>query len=192
MSQVELDDRTEIARLLNRGGVSSAPLARLCAVSIFDDEEYENYDVDLVSPRQRLRIAAVLEAAGFRHTSGRVLAAPEDGAPVVFPKPAILGSDPSRPAEELLARGGAVVLVTPTQALLLYLHRFGRQGTEALADELTSLVWEQPANLDKVGEWARAAGLGAAFSALRRRLDDAQAEGVELRRQRRFRSRLPR
>ena len=192
MSNPDLEYRTEIARVLNRGGVSAAPLRRLALLSIFDDDEYENYDFDLVPPRRRLRIASLLTAAGFRQISGRRLAAPDGGAPVVFPKPGILGSDPSRPAEELLSRGDAVILVTPTQALLLYLHRFGRQSAGALADELAGLVWEQPANLDKVGEWSRAAGLGRAFSRLRGDLNRAQAEGIELRRRRRFRSRLPR
>ncbi len=192
MSAADQEYRTGIARRLNRGDLSAAPLRRLSAVSIFDDEEYENYDLDLISPLRRLKIAALLTGAGFRQTSGRRFAAPEGGAPVVFPKPGILGSDPSRPADELLERGGTVVLVTPTQALLLYLHRFGHPSAETLAEELTELVWEQPANLDKVEDWARAGGTGSTFSRLRRRLEDAQAEGVDLRRRRQFKSRLPR
>ena len=182
MTDSDLDHRTSIARILNRGGVSAAPLSRLSLISIFDDEEYENYDFDLVSPRRRLRLAAVLTDAGFRQTSGRVFEAPEGGDPVVFPKPGILGTDPSRPVLDLLAGGGAIVLVTPTQALLLVLHRLGDQPPSELADELNALVWEQPANLDKVEEWARAAGLGRTFLELRPALERAQSEGVELRR----------
>ncbi len=186
-----LEYRVEIARALNRGGVSAAPLARLALVSIFDDDEYENYDIDFVSPRRRLRIAKLLKGAGFRQTSGSSFAAPKGDDPIVLPKPGILGTDPSRPAGELLARGGAVVLVTPTQALLLYLHRFGDRLPEH-AEELRNLVWEQPANLEKVRDWARAAGKDHIFARLRGKLEEAQAEGIELRRARRFRSRLPR
>ena len=187
-----LEARIEIARALNRAGLSAAPLRRLALVSIFDDDEYENYDLDLISPRRRLRIAATLAAAGFRQTSGRVFEAPRGGDPVAFPKPGILGSDPSRPAGELLARGDAITLVTPTQALLLYLHRFGGEDAASLSGELSALVWEQPANLDKVRDWARAAGRGRVFARLRGALDESQAEGIELRRAKRFRSRLPR
>ena len=43
--------------------------------------------------------------------------------------------------------------MTPTQALLLYLHRFGNDGAPALEDELRRLVWEQPANLDRRETW---------------------------------------
>ena len=187
----QLDYRIAVARLLNGGGVSAAPLRRLSVLSIFDDEEYENYDVDLISPRRRLRIASVLTQAGYRQASGRVFQGSE-GAPIVFPKPGVLGSDPSRPAAELLSRGAAVALVTPTQALLLYLHQFGDEDAEKLWEELTALVWEQPANLDKVSDWARAAGRQRVFLQLRDDLEAAQAEGVELRRRHRFRSRLPR
>ena len=192
MSGIELEYRTEIARLLNRGGVSAAPLRQLAAISIFDDEEYENYDFDLVSPRQRSSIAAVLKEAGFRQVSGRTLLAPNGGKPIVFPKPGILGTDPSRPADVLLSQNHSVVLVTPTQALLLYLHHFGREDASGLREELNALVWEQPANLDKVREWARPAGLGRAFLTLRSELEGAQAEGIDLRRRHLFRSRLPR
>lgn len=185
-----MEPRIEIARLLNRGGVSAAPLGRLAAISIFDDEEYENYDFDLVPPSQRLRIAAILTAAGFRQRSGRTFVDPDGGDPVVFPKPGILGSDPSRPAADLLSAGRTTVLVTPTQAILLYLHH-DPELAPPLADELTRLVWEQPANLDKIQEWARAAGRDRAFRRLRGALEDAQAEGVDLRKRRLFRSRLP-
>ncbi len=187
-----LEYRIEVARTLNRGGVSAAPMRRLALLSIFDDDEYENYDFDLVSPRRRLRIAALLRDAGFKQKTGSLFTTPNGGDSVVIPKPGILGTDPSRPASELLARAGRVVLVTPTQALLLYVHKFGEDLKSSIADELVDLVWEQPANLDKVQDWAQAAGHGQAFSRLRGGLNKAQAEGIELRRLRRFRSRLPR
>lgn len=192
MTETELEYRTGVARLLNRGGVSAAPLRQLAVISIFDDEEYENYDVDFVSPRRRSSIAAVLTGAGFRQISGRTFLAPGGGEPIIFPKPGILGTDPSRPADVLLSQNHSVVLVTPTQALLLYLHHFGHEDASALAGELNALVWEQPANLDKVREWARAAGLGRAFLTLRSELARAQAQGIDLRRRHLFRSRLPR
>lgn len=186
----ELAARTEVARVLNRAGISAAPLARLDAISIFDDEEYENYDVDMVSPRRRRRIAAALGEAGFRHRSGRRFEAPEGEPPLLFPKPGILGTDPSGPPGALLDAGDATVLLTPTQALLLYLLRLGDEPA-ALVEELSALVWEQPANLDKVRQWARAAGREGAFAAIRGALEQAQAEGIALRRRREFRSRLP-
>lgn len=184
--------RTEITRHLNRGGVSAAPMLRLPLISIFDDEEYENYDFDLISTRRRWRIARLLKAAGFRQTSGRILTPEDGGEPVIYPKPGGLGTDPSRPANDLLGRGGGIVMVTPTQALLLYLHHFGRpHGAAALQEELATLVWEQPANFEKVAQWARPAGLQGVFKELRGALEGPQAEGIALRKRRRFESRLP-
>ncbi|MEM7355903.1 MAG: hypothetical protein AAF657_34120 [Acidobacteriota bacterium] len=192
MQEPALEQRIEVARRLNRGGVSAAPLSRLPLLSIFDDDEYENYDFDVVSPRRRLRIGKILTADGFRQASGSRIESPNGGAPILFPKPGILGSDPSRPAADLLARGGGIIVVTPTQALLLYLHRFGPETASTDEPELTRLVWEQPANLDKVHEWARAAGHEVPFSKLRPALTEAQAEGIDLRRRQIFRSQLPR
>lgn len=183
--------RIETARHLNRGGVSAAPLSRLPILSIFDDEEYENYDLDAIPPTQRLRLIKILEGAGFRHASGRVLKAPDGGAQLEFPKPSGLGSDPSRPAADLVARGDRVVLVTPTQAILLHLHRWSEADEASVVEELASLVWEQPANLDKIYDWARAAQCEKPFLRMRPQLETAQAEGVSLRKRKRFKSRLP-
>ncbi len=192
MTTSQHERRIEIARTLNRADVSAAPLVRLDAISIFDDEWYENYDHDAIGPRQRWRLAKALKAAGFHHRSGRRFDAPDDGPPVLFPRPGMLGTDPSRPADELLQRAEGIVLVTPTQALLLLLHRFGDQGPEALREELVALVWDQPANLDKAHDWLRASARAKPLTALRNTLAETQAEGTRLRRQRRFVSKLPR
>lgn len=185
------EERVEIARPLNRAKVSAAPLQRLPLVSIFDDEEYENYDFDLIAPLRRLRIGKELKALGFRQVSGSTFESKERAFQVVIPKPGILGSDPSKPADLQLQKGGAVVLVTPTQALLLYLYRLGPETYPETTEELAHLVWEQPANFEKVAQWARPAGLLGAFSQLRKNLQPYQTEGIDLRRRRKFQSRLP-
>lgn len=188
----DFESRVAVVRPLNRGGVSAAPLVELPLVSIFDDDEYENYDFDVIPPRRRLKIASLLAEAGYRQTSGRTIESADGSLRLAFPKPGILGSDPSRPVDELLNQADAMTMVTPTQALLLYLRHLPSCPLAELIDELRGLVWEQPANLDKVGDWARAAGQGSRFAAFRPELAQAQAEGIELRRERRFESRLPR
>lgn len=186
------DPAVETARLLNRGRISAAPLRRLPVLSIFDDEYYENYDVDVIGPFTRMRIVKILKRAGYRRVTGSILEAP-DGGRVVFPKLGILGSDPVRPVEDLLAEGNSIVLLTPTQALLLYLQRYSDEGAEALAPELSDLVFEQPANLEKISDSLRLQELPAqVFQQLGGKLLARQAEGTALRRQRRFHSRLPR
>lgn len=187
----DLSFRLETARLLNRGEVSAAPMQRLPLLSIFDDEEYENYDFDAISTRRRWRIAKLLTAAGFRQKTGRILTPEQGDVPLVYPRPGGLGTDPSMPANILLQQGGAVVMVTPTQAILLYLRHFGEQGAAPLEDELEALVWEQPANFEKIAEWSRPMGRAAVFRSLREKLEAPQAEGIALRKRRRFQSRLP-
>jgi hypothetical protein len=60
----------QVATILNRAGVSAAPLSWLLALSIYTGEEYENYDLDLIGPSQRRRLVRALEADGFRSISG--------------------------------------------------------------------------------------------------------------------------
>jgi hypothetical protein len=66
------------------------------------------------------------------------------------------------------------------------------EPTVARIEELEALVYEQPANLDKVAQWSRAAARGERFASIRGRLAAAQRLGIEDRRARRFVSRLPR
>ncbi len=54
------------------------------------------------------------------------------------------------------------------------------------------LVREQPANLDKVGDWLRRTDAADAWKRFRPELEAAQEDGVRLRRSGRFRSLLPR
>lgn len=177
-----------VAVILNRAGVSAAPLSWVPALSIHAGEEFENYDLDLIGPRQRRRLVRALEAAGFRSTSGTRLEG--NDLRVAFPRPKrTLGTDPAVEARAALRAGDDVVLLTPTQALLLALDE---SLDEPRVAELSALVYEQPANLDKVAQWARAAGRGPRFAAVRSRLAAAQEQGVAERRARTFRSRLPR
>ena len=179
---------TAVARILNRAGVSAAPVSWLRALSIHSGEEYENYDLDLIGPRQRRRLVRALESAGFRSLTGSRLQL--DELIVAFPRPKrTLGTDPAVEARGALRREGELVMMTPTQTLLLALE--AEMGAAPPA-ELEALVYELPANLDKVAQWARAGGRGDQFAALRPGLAAAQKRGTQDRKERSFRSKLPR
>lgn len=184
-------DLLEISRWLNRSGVAAAPCGWLPAVSIFVDELYENFDYDLIGPKARLRIAAVLKDRGFRQRSGRVFEGP--GGRIEFPRPArLLSSDPVSELDDALQRGAGAVFATPTQVVLATWRREGPELPDGRAEELLALVREQPANLDKVSDWLRGTESAAGYSRLKPRLASVQEEGFQLRRKGRFRSFLPR
>ena len=181
----------EIARWLNQDGMSAAPCAWLNAISIFVDEEYENFDYDLIGPRDRLRIARVLEEHGYRQRTGREFEGPLGR--VEFPRPSrTLASNPASELEQVLDRGAGAVFATPTQILLATWRREGPSLSEARRTELLALVREQPANLDKIREWLRRTDRGPDFELALPQLKAAQREGFELRRKGAFRSQLPR
>ena len=180
----------EIARWLNREKLSAAPCAWLSAISIFVDEDYENFDYDIIGPRARKTVARVLGKHGFRQASGRVFESRD--ARIEFPHPTrSLASDPAAELEAILERGTAAAFATPTQVLLATWRREGPRLSDARQEDLIALVREQPANLDKVRDWLRRTECAADFARCRTRLVAAQEEGSEQRRRGEFRSRLP-
>ena len=184
-------DVEEIARWLNRAGMSAAPCEWLRAISIFVDEEYESFDYDLIGPRDRLRITRVLEELGFRQLTGRAFEGPLGR--IEFPRPSrTLASDPASELEQVLGRGVGAAFATPTQVLLATWRREGPELSESRSTELLALVREQPANLGKIHEWLRRTDRAPDFERLRPQLAAAQREGFEQRRKGTFRSQLPR
>ncbi len=181
----------QVARWLNRAGLNAAACGWLPAVSIFVDEFYDNHDYDLLHPSARLRIAAVLKERGFRQRSGRRFEGP--AGRIEFPRPPrLLSSDPLAELEEAVRNGADAVFATPTQVVLATWRREGPELGDARQRELRELVREQPANLDKVGDWLRRTASGAEYARFKPELAAAQEEGFQLRRTGRFRSSLPR
>lgn len=184
-------DIRQVSRWLSQGGLSAVPCPWLSAVSIFVDERYENYDYDIIGPRARLRIAQVLLDHDFRQLSGRVFEGPLGR--MEFPRPSrSLATDPSEEFEQVVdgALGGA--FATPTQILLTTWRREGPEVAPARQQDLLKLVREQPANLDKIRDWLRRTPCSTDFQRFRPRLEAAQEQGLQQRRQGTFRSQLPR
>lgn len=181
----------EIAGWLNQSGVSAAPCPWLPAISIFVDEHYENYDYDMIGPKERRQISRALLDREFRQVGGRVFEGPLGR--IEFPRPTrTLATDPVEELERVLDRGAGSVFATPTQVLLTTWRQEGPRLTSARQAALIELVREQPANLDKVRDWLRRTECATDFARCRPQLAAAQQEGFELRRTGRFRSRLPR
>jgi len=189
-----------VLRELHRQGLSLFPLSMLNAVSVYVDDVYENYDYDIVTPGQREKLVRLLKRQGFRQVTGRVITSADKSVLFELPKPNFtLGDDPASQAQKLIAKSRSTVVITPTQALLIYFKRFKAQIRDELAGnsskpvitELVDLVYEQPANLDKVREWLGPSGLTDVFISLKYDLRDSQQAGITARREYNFESRIP-
>jgi hypothetical protein len=179
-----------VASWLNRQRLSAAPCPWLSAISIFVDEHYENYDYDIIGPRARREISRVLLDHGFRQIRGRVFEG--RSGRLEFPHPTrSLASDPAAELEAVLDRGTGAVFATPTQVLLTTWRREGPQLSPARQTDLVDLIREQPANLDKIRDWLRRTDCRSDFERCLPRLEAAQEQGFQERRQGTFGSRLP-
>lgn len=183
-----------IARTLNRNGIAALPLDCAALIALADDSIYENYDYDVLGPNSREALRIVLEAEGWTPKRATRFEHPEHpDSSLLLPRGnAVLGSNPADPVFRALEHPGSIVFATPTQAALLVLAQSGQSWGVDAQRQLDFLVHELPANLDKVADWAGDWSLRALFTELKPRLARLQADGVLARKERRFRSRLPR
>lgn len=178
----------EVADILERAEVDARASRVLPLVTIFVHDEYENYDLDAMPPRTRLRALGALREAGFEARTGHLLVRDDDGLRVRFPRPVrTLGADPSDATRALLREEDSVGLATPTQALLALLHLRHRVWGATEDAEARALVSRHPANLPKIREWSRAAGFEDLVEGILEELREAQRQGIRDRKQRRSR-----
>lgn len=160
------------------------PCPWLPALSIFDAEDYENYDYGIIGPRDRQKIARCLQEEGFRQRSGRILE--KDGLMLEFPPPTrLVSSDPAVELERILKKGQSVPFATPTQVVLATLRRAARRQEQPPEGELLTLLSQQPANLAKILGWLRADFPEEGWREMLAPLARAQRQGTAARRRRR-------
>lgn len=191
------EDLKQLLIQINAKGLSFFPLSKLNAVSIYTTDYYENYDYDIVLPGQRDKLVKILGQYEFRQISGRVITNEHRNTTFEFARPNFtLGDDPAQKTAELIKKTDSLVVITPTQALLIYLKQFydpiklelASDSKTPLINELTALLYEQPANLDKVREWLTPSGKEDLFISLKLQLRSAQQKGIDDRRGYTFRT----
>lgn len=186
-----------LLKQINNKGLSFFPLSKLNAVSIYTADYYENYDYDIVLPGQRDKLVKILKQFDFKQISGRVITNKDKTTTFEFAKPNFtLGDDPAEKTAGLIRKSNSLIVITPTQALLICLKQFydpiklelACESSRPLSDELTALLYEQPANLDKVREWLGPSGKDDLFVSLKLQLRQAQQKGIDDRREFNFKS----
>ena len=191
------DELKNLLIQINKKGLSFFPLSRLNAISVYTADYYENYDYDIVLPSQRDKLVQILKQFGFKQTSGRVITNQDKSIIFEFAKPNFtLGDDPAEKTARLIKKSNSLVVITPTQALLIYLKQFYDQlklelrseSVKPITNELSALLYEQPANLDKVREWLGPSGQDDIFVSLKLNFRQYQQQGIDDRREFKFNS----
>ena len=106
--------------------------------------------------------------------------------------------DPAEKTAKLIKKSDSLIVITPTQALLIYLkefydeikHETACDSSKPLSNELTALLYEQPANLDKVREWLTPSAKDDLFVLLKLKFREIQQKGIDDRKQFKFKSRI--
>ncbi|BBM84855.1 hypothetical protein [Candidatus Uabimicrobium amorphum] len=157
-----------LSQVLRDGLINAYAVEGLPIISIYCDDFYENYDYDIIAPKERKKLAKIFEELKMKRRSSRYYT--YEDTDICHPKPTrTLGGNPIDEVVRELQRENRIILATPTQAILstlLYCH----QGHIQIdLEDIYRLVYVQPANLDKIQQWSVHEGYSHLFKPLRHR-----------------------
>jgi hypothetical protein len=106
-----------ISSHLQKNGIEVVLVGGAC-VSLYTDNQYMSYDIDLITDTPIRKITPVLEELGFKNTGGRLFENPKCGFLIDFPAPPVsIGDKPVSKFNNLKTRFGTICLLTPTDCI---------------------------------------------------------------------------
>ena len=139
-------DFESLIKILKRVQLRAHGLEPLKMISLFDDTQFFNIDYDIIPGPERNQIYQALTNNGWTAKSSRIFE--KDSFRCGFARPShTLGANPATNVVSSKAEFDCQ-FVTPTQALL-FMEMEGQWNNELAY----RLVFEQPANLDKMFQW---------------------------------------
>ena len=143
---VQKEDLFGIVRALRRRKVAGQIVPGLFAIAPYDDDFYENYDYDIISPLTRIKIAHALKDLSWRPVNGRQFVHAEKNFDILIPKPtSTLGCSPITEVElKALSQSANAYLLTPTQAFIAALQTLPSDEFNSMTDRLLILFGRPP------------------------------------------------
>jgi hypothetical protein len=152
-------------------GLPVFDVGHLGLISFFDDIHYINNDYDVLDGSSRSQVYHCLTSHGWTAKGSREFHKGDKSC--LLPRPSgTLGTNPSDTIRESLSQH-TYHIVTPTQALLTLLAE-GKWDLKVAE----SLVFEQPANIDKFIQWANHDKLSKGLTLPVKRLKEVQKQGL--------------
>ena len=106
-----------ISSHLRKKGIE-AILVRGACVSLYSDNSYVSYDIDMITSSSMKKIIPVLKELGFQNTGGRLFENPQCRFLIDFPAPPVsIGDEPILKFNSLKTQYGLIRLLTPTDCV---------------------------------------------------------------------------
>ena len=106
-----------ISEYLQKNDIEVVLVGGAC-VSIYSNNKYTSYDIDLITDSAIKKIIPVLEQLGFKNTGGRLFENPQCKFLIDFPAPPVsIGDEQLSEFNYLNTRFGTICLLTPTDCV---------------------------------------------------------------------------
>ena len=143
---------------LQKNGIEVVLVGGAC-VSLYTDNKYASYDIDLITDSPIRKIIPVLEELGFKNTGGRLFKNPQCKFLIDFPAPPIsLGDEPLSKFNYLKTRFGTICLLTPTDCIKDRLTAYFFWNDQQSLDQAIMVAKRNKIHLSEIKKWSEKQG----------------------------------
>jgi hypothetical protein len=128
-------------------------------VSLYSNNKYMSYDIDLVTDTPIKKITPVLEELGFKNTGGRLFVNPECEFMIDFPAPPVsVGDGLISKFNNLKTRLGTICLLAPTDCIKDRLAAYFFWNDNQSFDQAIMVAKRNKINFLEIKKWAERQG----------------------------------
>jgi len=143
-----------ISEHLQKNGIEAVLVGGAC-VSIYSDNKYTSYDIDLITSSSIKTIVPVLEQLGFKNTGSRLFENPQCKFLIDFPAPPVsIGDKPVSEFNYLKTRFGTICLLTPTDCVKDRLAAYFFWNDLQSLDQAVMVAKSNKIYLSEIKRWA--------------------------------------
>jgi len=163
-----------ISEHLKKNGIEAVLVGGAC-VSIYSDNKYISYDIDLITTSSIKTIIPVLEQLGFKNTGGRLFKNPKCKFLIDFVAPPVsIGDAPVSEFNYINTRFGTICLLTPTDCVKDRLAAYFFWSDLQSLDQAVMVAKRNKINIQDVKKWAEKQGEQEKYKIFVKRLKQEQ------------------
>jgi len=143
---------------LQKNGIEVVLVGGAC-VSLYSDNKYMSYDIDLITDSPIKKIIPVLEQLGFKNKGSRLFENPQCKFLIDFPAPPVsIGDEPVSEFNYLETDFGIICLLTPADCIKDRLAAYFFWNDQQSLDQAIMVSKRNKINLSEIKKWAKKQG----------------------------------
>lgn len=159
-----------ISTHLRRNNIEVVLVGGAC-VSLYSDNQYMSYDIDLITDSPLREIIPVLKELGFKNIGGRIFENPQCKFLIDFPAPPVsIGDGPVSKFNNLSTRFGTICLLTPTDCIKDRLAAYFFWNDQQSLDQAVMVAKKNKVYLSEIKKWAEKQGETEKYDVFKKKL----------------------